>query len=383
MKTRMKFASLALILALIWVHPALPATMASERNQVADALLSMYNKNSAKDISRFFDQEKFWQRVKGQLSTMILSFEGIDTSVKDLMRQLPDLLRTRSGEESHWKLLRHSEIDDHRELLFRINLEESFVYWRFRLEQSATGWRIVDWYDHRIGFWYSEFAAHLFTMILPETTHSQKIKAMLLDKPPATVSDYVSAINQDKHEEALQLWHELPETARYHPLLMLFRVDAAEYVSNEAWQKAAADFHHHHKDKPQHHTLLIDYFITQKKIAQTLSQIEALEKFVGDDGPLHYLRASLYRELEKFDSAVEHARLALERDRDFEQTYWLLLDMLVYTARYDDAAFLLGLIERRLMFRFDAEKLAALPDYGKFVESKAYQHWLKQQEGDD
>ena len=100
-----------------------------------------------------------------------------------------------------------------------------------------------------------------------------------------------------------------------------------------------------------------------------------MDKSLGGDPALNFLRSQLLVLHKKPEAAYEAAKKAVDGAPDFKPGYLQLAHLAIEQKHYADAVGLLDPLSQK--FHVDIEKLATEPGYDEFIQSPEYLEWKK------
>ena len=190
------------------------------------------------------------------------------------------------------------------------------------------------------------------------------------------ILEFQAAVNENRPEQALVIYRELPETLRSDKTLLLVRIIAASRA--EDWDDYAAaidSFKQRYPDEAAVDLMSIDILLRDKKFDELHAAIDRIDKAVGGDPHLDAVRASVYFTDNDLGSAEKFALQAAADPKALPIAFWHLITIAMAAEDYEKTLKYLLQIEER--FDLEFSDLTEIPDYAGFVKSPQYQTWLR------
>jgi tetratricopeptide (TPR) repeat protein len=281
-----------------------------------------------------------------------------------------------------YRFLRVRSKDGQKCALFRLMGErEGLNYHEFVLVKQPDGQvRAVDVYLATSG----EF--------LSETYHKGFVCAAAAESPAALarlspgeaefarhsseVREMGGLIQQNKFEQALDLYARLPEALRAIKSMQLMRIKAASSLNDRRYDEAIGDFCKVYPSDPCLDLMLVDSYRIHNQTAMALKVIDRIDQSFGPDSYLSVLRARFYMKDGRYDEALKAARKATQEEPDLDQGYWIQVEVLLAQRNCDEATRVLRVLkDERKKSIARARELAG---YSELVKSPAFIAWTKQ-----
>jgi hypothetical protein len=283
-------------------------------------------------------------------------------------------------EKGSYTFLRVREQAGMRKALFRMISSNGVNYHDYHLVAAeGGGLRVADIYVYQS----AECLSATFGRMMVSAKLGRSGKAM--SKPQA---EYLEGLR--KAGEARQLlqkgdpagylkaYAKLPAVIQREKGILILRTMAAAQVGEKEAVEAMEDFKKAYPDDPCLDLVSIDPLTKLKKYDQVLEAIDRLEKSLGGDPYLDFLRASIHLLDEKPAKVKECARRAIQRDPTLDDPYWLMVTMTLKEKAWAETARWLSSIEKDL--GLEIGDLTAIELYADFVKTAEYRAWLKGRE---
>jgi tetratricopeptide (TPR) repeat protein len=257
-------------------------------------------------------------------------------------------------------------------LLFRLIGASGVNYHEYLLDRAG---RIVDVYPHSNGEWLSQTVRRGF---LPVVAQSQKGPLGTADdlylRNLPSILEMVRLFKEESYDRALAVFHGLPAEVKAHRTILMQRLAIALRVSEEEYDAALTDLQAAFPDDPSLGLVLIDYHVNRGDHERALQMVDRLDRDIGGDPYLDFLRANLLFQAGRANEAKRVARRAIEAEPGLEDPYWTLVTISLHEEDYPETARLLTEIETGLGLTL--RNLEEIPEYRGFVRSGAYAKWV-------
>jgi len=330
----------------------------------------------AKDTSLFLDSLDSQQFAKRSLGS--LKLKGIkDSSLKKYARSMNKLLQSRFKNAfsavksaSFVRLVPKSgNKPDEAVALMRIEPKDGGIsYWEVYLRRSKGGVTVIDWLNYSIGELASTAIAD-FTLNLgsavkeSDSADAKSIKAFL-----------ATAASRDP-QKSLEAYEQLPTGFKHGALVTYSHIQTANKVSADAYQTALSELESRHKNDDTYALLLVDFYLIIKDYDKAHQALSTMASLVGEDAGLDSLHAGIAVQSKEYIRALAYARDGINRERTYENNYWVSLDALVFSENYADAVLVLDILGEGFGYTFNSNKMATLEEYKAFTQSAPYKDW--------
>ena len=183
------------------------------------------------------------------------------------------------------------------------------------------------------------------------------------------------ALSQGRKKDALKLLDELRSETKKTKMVLLMRAQAAQEADEKVYLAALEEFRTLFPNDPCLDLQLIDYYTLTKKPDEVLKYIDRLDKSVGGDPYLNYLRASLAAERGDGAGARRLAEQVLDQEPSFKAAYYFLIGLSLREQKHDETLQWLKRIHEKLGVVF--KDLTTVNEYANFVKSPQYKEWVK------
>jgi hypothetical protein len=288
-------------------------------------------------------------------------------------------LKKQIAEKGSYTLLRIREQGGVRKALFRIISPNGVNYHDYHLTATEGGGvKVSDIYVYQTAERLSETFRRMMV--------SSKLGRGDLSKPlTRSQTDYIDGLRKagEAREvlqkgdpaEYLRRYAALPRAVQREKGILVLRTMAASQVGEKEALEALEDFKKTYPGDPCIDLVSIDPLTKLKKYDQVIDALDRLEKSVGGDPYLDFLRASVHLLDEKAAKAKECARRCVEREPSQEDAYWLLVQLTLKEKAWAETVQWLSSIEKTL--KLEIGDLSQNRLYEEFLKTPEYKAWLK------
>ena len=200
-----------------------------------------------------------------------------------------------------------------------------------------------------------------------------KEQDFVLDIPK--IKPIADAIIQGKKKEAMRLLDELRPETRKTKMVLLLRTQAAQAAGEKEYLATLEEFRSLFPNDACLDLQLIDYYTLTKKPEEALKCIDRLDRSVGGDPYLNYMRASLATERGDRAEARRLGELVVKEEPSFKQAYFFLLGLSLQDKQHIETLTQLKRLHEKQGVTF--KDLSTVKEYADFVKSAQYKEWLK------
>jgi hypothetical protein len=200
-----------------------------------------------------------------------------------------------------------------------------------------------------------------------------KEQDFVLDLPK--IQPISQAILQGRKKDALRMLDELRPGTKKAKMVLLMRTQAAQEADQNVYLATLEEFRSLFPNDPCLDLQLIDYYSLTKKPEEVLKCIDRLDKAVGGDPYLNYMRASQAVDRGDRAEARRLCKLIVEQEPTFKPAYFLHIGLSLKDDLDDETLAWLKKLHKTLGISF--KDLTTVHDYARFVKSPQYKEWLK------
>jgi tetratricopeptide (TPR) repeat protein len=238
--------------------------------------------------------------------------------------------------------------------------------------------RIDDVYSFHAGEMLSEMMCRILS--LPAEKRGNSPQAALAGRVNDVVrlasdlSEMTKRINAAEYQEALDIYHGLPDRLQKEKTMLLARIRAAHGLMGEAYDEAVRDYRKEFPNEPNLDLIMIDAYSSHKLFDRVLASIDGLDRTVGGDPYLDALRGRVYLLKGDLAAAKACARKSVEAEPDVPTAYLSLLTISLKEKNFAETSALLTAVQEKFPRRMPV--LKNNPAYAEYTSSPQYRDWL-------
>ena len=304
--------------------------------------------------------------------------KGFEKGLLSGSSQLVKLIFTQIDNGGSYQYLRTLERPEGARPLFRLRTPEGALnYHEIILDRRPRGIRIVDFFVYASGERISETMERMMMTALPPETQtlwgriSGSAKSAL--RRAAPLNDMVEAHKAGNYPRALEIFDSLPPELRADKGVQLIRVMSAQHVEAEVYRQAMDEYVAAFPNDPSMDLMSVDAHLMAGRFQEAHESIDRLDRKVGGDPYLQFMRGNLFLQEGKHDEANRQAEQILRSDERDLDAHWLLVAISLEKKEFQDTAKLLTKIRDELGMPLG--DLRQLPDYADFVASPEFEAW--------
>lgn len=182
------------------------------------------------------------------------------------------------------------------------------------------------------------------------------------------------ATQDQKFDQVLTQFQALPEAIQNERHVLLEAIQAAIIAGTpQMVRKLTTRYQTNYPADPSDDWLLLPYYLQNLRFYEAQACVQSLESYFGEDVALDNFYASIYMGRGQLSKARQAIISALQRDPNYEKSYWLMLQLNVRESHWGSVARTLDQLLDR--FNFYYKDLADNPLFRDFIKSSAYQSW--------
>ena len=286
-------------------------------------------------------------------------------------------LDSRSG--GSFRFLRQRLIDAHWQVLFRHFRSEGFNYHEFRLRKTPKGEiRIVDIYTHLNGEWITtQGRRSALSIVAEDPARRGKLQQRDVDRAEHALTIFkLQLVSMSGNPaEAQALYNSLPETMKQEKVVQLLMLQAARRLGPTEFVKAEEEYARRLPGDASKDMIGMYAHYHRGQYEKTLQAIDNVDRSVGGDPLLDFLRGNTYLKMGKLPESKKAGQSAVQRVPYLLEPRSLLVRISLQEKAYSVTVNLLRAIETD--FEMSFENLEASAEYSDFVKSPEYRDWMK------
>jgi len=290
-------------------------------------------------------------------------------------------LSNQLGAEGTYRLLRIREKDNQRTALFRLTMPEGgFNYMECSLVTKPGGQtRIVDIYIFLSG---ETLTATLRRVYLPAAMgHLQEGLENLSQKERDFVEGFhlfekiAPAVRRQDFDQVIEICNQMPKSMQEEKSLLILMLRASADANETLYLETLDKLEELYPGDPCLDLLLIDRHILNEQYDEAMASVDRLDKSVGGDPHLNYVKGELYFLQGNNQAAKEMFLKAIEEDGAQPDPYWGMITVSIQMKDFEETT--RSLIRLDKNFDMEWDDMTTIKEYDEYVKSPEYQMWLE------
>ena len=269
---------------------------------------------------------------------------------------------------------------EHHPLFRMVGADSSVNYHELTLARAADGSiRVVDLYIYATGELMSA-TIHRPLLALVASDNRNVIQKLIGSdndyvKHLAEVDAFQKATNSGDAQKALGIYDQFPDDLKQDKTMMILRIKDASSGDPAQYAAALSDLAQTFPGDPSLLLMNIDSYFLKKQYDAAYANIDQLDKRVGGDPYLDYLRASVRISQGRDADAADLCHRAASREPDLASAWEACVSETVKTGDY--AKVVDGLDESAQKGGLQWTRVNTVPAFADFVKSREYADWVK------
>lgn len=352
----------------------------SEYDDAGRDIVAALSSGDSETFLRTIDRKSLLDKAFRGLARDRRSLEARDM-LDAAMDEAGKVMTKNLGENSYLKFIRSRLMRGEHRALVRVDMgDRGLSYIDFILGKDRNGEvRITDWYDYGQGQLYSEALCQaLFYMYPGDEVLARKLPGgASVDRNILKYVAHMAELSREgRYREWLDAYKDLPGELKYSRNVLVTRVLVASAGGpyNE-YLLALKDVNTYIGSDPSLSLLLIDHYLNERDYKAAHRALDRIYEYTGGDAALDFLRANVYLTEKKYPQSIEFAQRAIKEDPFYEEAYWTLLAVSIFTHRYNLAVDTLESLEHRFGYVFEPAEIARIRGYEEFARSSVFADW--------
>jgi tetratricopeptide (TPR) repeat protein len=341
------------------------------------AIVAAYKEKKFDTLDDRYDVDAMLDRTLKGVEVGESAKQGFRAGAKKSMK-LSTFLRQLSGTFESLAFLRYRAEGGSPRILFRAWGERGANFLEIVLAPAGDSVRGVDIFSYLSGEPLSETCRRLFLGSLagePGFVGKLLKKENEYLKALPKIKEAVLLVREAKYAEALREISTLPEAMKVEKCILVLRLQAASNVGTAEATAALKDFRKAFPDDPALDFLSIDPLFMARRFDEVRESLDRLDRRLGGDAYIEFLRANSYLAEERFDLARSRAVAAIGMEKTLAGPYWTLVNISLKEKKYADTVKWLERVESDL--KQEIGDLTQAEEYAGFVRSPEYEDWGK------
>jgi len=343
-----------------------PSRIQNLSAQIIDSLM----KRDIKALESLFDVAGFAERVNQKVPA---DSRAPTDAFGGVVNELCTAMMTLTSDGSKATLLRAHQVDGEDRLLIRIAGEGGVAYLDFVVGRDSS--RTIDVYTTHAGELLSDrLAQRLLRAALARANNDPKFL-----EEARIFSDMSSAMLQGDAKKVLELYEKL-DTFKRDRATQIMRLQAVCAMSDAAMlDHVSSEYLKAYPDDISGSFLMIDGYTVLEQYDKAIASIDVIDKSVGGDPYLEFLRANLCILMKDDASAKKHLEAGLSAEPELDELANLMTDYAITEGNNAEIKRWLLHLEKYCGYEFN-DDLNNAEAFGEFKKSTEYQEWLKEKQ---
>lgn len=352
-----------------------------EIDQFGYFIVDALSKGDAQSFNKAVNKDALINSALEGISLESKTVKGLREGLSKGLDQVGETTINSLGEKARLTYVRGRFLNQTPYALIRVDFgAKGLNYLDYILEKDREGTiRIIDWYDYSQGQLYSHSVRQALVLLVP------KDKGIILrllgkdsidDKAVKHFIELSKLGKEQKYQEWLTKYAQLPDKLKYSRTLLISRVFIANYSGDEKqYRMALADLNRHFGTDPTLSLLLVDHYLLEGDYPAAHTALNNLKNHTGGDAAIDGMQANVYLTEKNYPESLKYAKLAVKQDPDYENAYWTLIDSSIRVKEYKTAVKAIEELEKNFGYTFDPKELAKIEGYDAFAKSPVFAQW--------
>lgn len=360
------------------VSPPASQTFSDLGNSTCEAIAQDLSKGDHHALNRRFDTSDILARISNLFDSQTFTPQQLRSFDERLNEMIPGMFLL-DNEQVRWDMLRGDVDGEHYFCLVRSGLNsEGLSYVEFDLRYVDGQLRIIDWYD----LVRETRVSDLFVELLQDIKEMADAHIMAMPYQRRSVQreqklffNFLTTMKSADPKRVLMAYDKLPQRLKQKPLYTLIAVNMASMQDDTQYERILRELSKRSGKGEHYGMLLFDLYIFDQQYEKARQVIHRFKRQVGSDPLLDLVLADL--ELKQGDKQgfYRYCLKAMDKDPNYLDTYWLLLEHLVADRHYKDAVLVLNVLTKMFEYTIREEALESLEKYREFCKSSEYKAW--------
>ncbi len=348
----------------------------------AQTLADSLDSGNAEFFNQFFDVDSLTNGILENIHGPKITKEGFKKGVTDNLDVGENILGA-MGIDGHCKLLRVTvDQDSIPKALYRMVSQGGVNYFELYLQKNTQDTiEIIDYYPYAVGQRFSNTLRRIYLSSLSDLRDS--IKTDSLSREDSIYVANIPVLDQigslfEKNEfgKALALIDSFPPAFQEDKMIQISKLNIAFNEGGETYLQTEEEFKKRYPKDPIVEVILLDFAFAKQEHTQALAIIDSLNKKIGGDTYLKVMKATIYADLEKYDTAISLLKEAIESEASMEEPYWQIIALYMEQKKYEEVVALFPQMQE--LFDINPAEFLVYDGYNSFWESEAYNSWAVQ-----
>ncbi len=360
--------------------PGIKITQNEEVIEFAQNIEASLENGNPSYFNGHFDMDSFINKIIMNEEGKLYDANNFNEGFVSGLRESFDFGSTIIGQVSHggsYSFIKYYEKDSIPHIVFRLFNINGINYHDFELYQKDNDIMIVDMYIYLSGENMSTTFHRMYLGFLYSIGKST-IGRRMDDNYLESVIQYTvvkNTYNKGKFKKAYRKFRRIPDKFKKEKICQIMNIQISFHLSDKKYMKAIDEYMSLYPDDPSFYLVSVDGYILHERYDEAIQSIDSLDRQLGSDPFLDYLRGNLYYEMDDYEKAGRAYKNLIKFMPDFELGYLSLLGVLMEEYEYDDAITVMDMMTYNFnMYKEDFKMF--LGNYPQFLESEEFTSWM-------
>ena len=184
-------------------------------------------------------------------------------------------------------------------------------------------------------------------------------------------------VREGRFDQALAKYRQLPTELKQDRTIQLGGLIAARGIGGDEYVAMLDEVRKNNPGNTTGDLVSIDYFRLKGQHDEALDCIERLDKAVGGDPYLSFVRGNVLVEAGRYAAAKAELESAIEQEPTLEDDYWARITVALKEQNYADTLAWLRTIVEKSNAVIEEQDVRASEDYAEFVQSPQFGEFLE------
>ncbi|MEZ4887719.1 MAG: hypothetical protein R3E32_23495 [Chitinophagales bacterium] len=368
------------LLVCLFLLQCKPKTIEIEVNDYlafAQMLADSLDSSNASFFNKHFDVDSITTGILNNIHGPKITKDGFKKGVTDHLDVGMNIVSA-MGMDGHCKLLKLSN-DSIPKALYRMVSQGGVNYFEIFLQKDLQdSIKIIDYYPYAVGQQFSNTLRRIYLSSLSDLKDSIKMDSLsqadsIYVANIPTLDKIGSLFEKSQFNEALALIDSFPSSIREDKMIQITKLNIAFNEGGETYLQTVEEFKQKYPKDPIVEVMLLDFAFAQQEHTQALAIIDSLDKKIGGDAYLKVMKATIYEDLKKNESAISLLMEAIATESTMEEAYWKIIPLYMEQKNYDAVVGLFPQMQE--LFDINAAEFLVYDGYEEFWKSAAFERW--------
>ncbi len=346
--------------------------------QLGNAIDSTLFNNDATYFDKAFHIKSFTDRffIKSDDPELVEFNQGFFNGFSESFSFGNEIIRvSKSGSE--YNFLKAYKAKGNYYLLFRLSGDVGINYHQHLIKFIDNTPKIIDSYVYVTGEYLSQTIKTIYNVSVNNRSFLKKLLNVDEINDLKKLARLKKLRDEGKYNEVIEIYESLSKTSKKKKIFKIYALTSAQHLSNEVYNKHIDEYKAEFPDDPSLHLISIDGFILNKEFDKALTSVDNLEKSIGGDDFLEFVRGNVYYLKKDYKKAVEKFSYVIDNYGNFYDAYDSLLTVYIESSNFKEATVLLDKVLEKFEMEKEDFKTVVEETFEEFSKSNEFKNWLK------